>query len=148
METKIETKKETKKESNRVVIAGELCKWRWQRGYKGKGEEQWRISLKITDPEINDKVKKALELTGMDVNDTFTPNWLKKVNPEYLNTHTAFSIPVELRNGSKKFSLDMESVCEGAKVKLALTCKDTGIYPAAMIVEENGTPYNPFECFE
>lgn len=145
---KKETKNVTEKKNEKVVIAGELCKWRWQRGYKGKGEEQWRISLKITDPKIKDKVKKALELTGMDVRDVFTPKWLKDEKPEYLNTHTAFSIPVEMRNGSKTYSLDMESVYEGAKVKLALTCKDTGIYPAAMVVEENGTPYNPFECFE
>ena len=140
-----------------VYLKGELCKCRYERGYRGKGDKQWRISVKLTsDPEkIKSAVKEILSVTGIDPKDTFTPRWIKDCAEEipdddiYINTHTAFNIPCSLKSkDGAKFDLDFETeLFEGAKVIIALNCKKEGIYPASILVLENGKPFNPFEDF-
>lgn len=141
--------------SNKVNVRGVLCKCRYERGYKGKGDKQWRISVKVTTDreKMRRKVEKILDSTGLDISDRFTPRWLKDVcedsyNDEelYINTHTAFDIPAAKRVNGTNIPMDFETeLFEGADVILTLNCKETGIYPSAILVLENGKPYNPFE---
>lgn len=141
----------------RVYLKGELCKCRYERGYRGKGDKQWRISVKVTSAKekIESAVKEILTTTGIDPKDTFTPAWIKNcadgVSDEeiYINTHTAFEIPCSVKGkDGVNFDLDFETeLFEGAKVIIALNCKKEGIYPASILVLENGKPSNPFEDF-
>lgn len=141
----------------RVYLKGELCKCRFDRGYRGKGDKQWRISVKVTSAKekIESAVKEILTATGIDPKDSYTPAWIKNcadgVPDEdiYINTHTAFEIPccVKGKDGVR-FEIDLETeLFEGAKVIIALNCKKEGIYPASILVLENGKPSNPFEDF-
>lgn len=139
----------------KVNVRGVLCKCRYERGYKGKGDKQWRISVKVsTDREkMKEKVKKILDSTGLDISDRFTPRWLKYVCEDtyndgelYVNTHTAFDVPTAKRVNGNDVEIDFETeLFEGADVILTLNCKETGIYPSSIYVLENGKPYNPFE---
>ena len=139
----------------KVNVRGILCKCRYERGYKGKGDKQWRISIKVSTSrdKMKEKVKKILDSTGIDISDVFTPKWLKDVFADtyadgelYVNTHTAFDVPTVRRTNAGDAELDFETeLFEGADVIMALNCKPTGVYPGAILVLENGKPYNPFE---
>ena len=141
--------------SIKVNVRGVLCKCRYERGYKGKGDKQWRISVKVsTDREkMIEKTEKILDSTGLDISDVFTPKWLKDVCADtyndgelYVNTHTAFDVPTVKRVNGNDVEIDFETeLFEGADVIITLNCKETGIYPSAILVLENGKPYNPFE---
>ena len=131
---------------NIVTVKGVLTRFRYERGYKGKGEKRWNVSIKLDDILSEELVSKVLELIEMDRNDTFTPRWLKEPG-EYVNVHTAYDIPCDVVNGGKTYPLEMGDVFEGAEVNLALKCKKGAVYPYAIRVFKNGTPYNPFECF-
>lgn len=141
----------------RVYLKGELCKCRYERGYRGKGDKQWRISVKVTSDKVKiaSAVNEILEKTGIDPSDTFTPKWIKDcvkgvpAGDIYINTHTAFDIPCSIKGeNGVKFDLDFETeLFEGATVIIALNCKKEGIYPASILVLENGKPSNPFEDF-
>lgn len=145
----------SKNKSIKVNVRGVLCKCRYERGYKGKGDKQWRISVKVnTDREkMRRKVEKILDSTGLDISGSFTPRWLKYVCEDsyndgelYINTHTAFDIPAAKRVNGTNIPMDFETeLFEGADVIITLNCKETGIYPSAILVLENGKPYNPFE---
>lgn len=139
----------------KVNVRGILCKCRYERGYKGKGDKQWRISVKVSTDrgKMKEKVEKILDSTGIDISDVFTPRWLKDVSNDiyndgelYINTHTAFDIPVAKRVNGNDVEIDFETeLFEAADIILTLNCKETGIYPASILVLENGKPYNPFE---
>lgn len=141
--------------SIKVNVRGVLCKCRYERGYKGKGDKQWRISVKVsTDREkMKEKVEKILDTTGLDISDRFTPRWLKDVSADtyedgelYINTHTAFDVPAAKRVNGNYVDIDFETeLFEGADVIITMNCKETGIYPSSIYVLENGKPYNPFE---
>lgn len=149
--------REKKNGKCRVYLKGELCKCRYERGYRGKGDKQWRISVKLTSDKakIAAAVKEILETTGIDPKDTFTPKWVKDcaegVPDEdiFINTHTAFDIPCSIKGKDGiKFEIDFETeLFEGAEVIIALNCKKEGIYPASILVLKNGKPSNPFEDF-
>lgn len=151
------TMSENKNGKCRVYLKGELCKCRYERGYRGKGDKQWRISVKVTSAKekIESAVKEILTSTGIDPKDTFTPKWVKDCAegvPDgdiYINVHTAFNIPCQIKGESgNRFEIDFETeLFEGAKVIIALNCKKEGIYPASILVLENGKPSNPFEDF-
>ena len=141
--------------SIQVSVRGVLCKCRYERGYKGKGDKQWRISVKVSSSreKMREKVDEILGVTGLDITDRFTPSWLKFVSSDtyedgelYVNTHTAFDIPTAKRVNGSDIPMDFETdLFEGADVILTLNCKETGIYPSSILVMENGKPYNPFE---
>lgn len=141
--------------SIKVNVRGVLCKCRYERGYKGKGDKQWRISVKVNTArdKMKEKVENILDSTGIDHSDVFTPKWIKDVLSDtytdgelYVNTHTAFDIPAAKRVNGSVIPMDFETeLFEGADVILTLNCKETGIYPSAILVLENGKPYNPFE---
>ena len=152
---KQENKENKENKAIKVNVRGILCKCRYERGYKGKGDKQWRISVKVsTDREkMKEKVEKILDSTGIDISDVFTPKWLKDVCADtyvdgelYVNTHTAFDVPTVRRINGCDTELDFETeLFEGADVIMTLNCKPTGVYPGAILVLENGKPYNPFE---
>ena len=139
----------------KVNVRGILCKCRYERGYKGKGDKQWRLSIKVSTSrdKMKEKVEKILDSTGIDITDVFTPKWLKDVcadtyadGERYVNTHTAFDVPTVRRTNGGDIELDFETeLFEGADVIMTLNCKPTGVYPGAILVLENGKPYNPFE---
>ena len=150
---KQENKENKENKVIKINVRGELCKCRYERGYKGKGEKQWRISIKITTPieKMREKVSAICEKTGMDPADVFTPKWIKDIKEGkdgdlYLNTHTAFDVPTARRTNGGDIEIDFETeLFEGADVIMTLNCKPTGVYPGAILVLENGKPYNPFE---
>ena len=139
----------------KVNVRGILCKCRYERGYKGKGDKQWRLAIKVSTSrdKMKEKVEKLLDYTGIDISDVFTPKWIKDVCEDtytdgelYVNTHTAFDVPTVRRTNGGDVELDFETeLFEGADVIMTLNCKSTGIYPGAILVLENGKPYNPFE---
>ena len=152
---KQENKENKEKKAIKVNVRGILCKCRYERGYKGKGDKQWRISIKVSTSrdKMREKVEKILDSTGIDISDVFTPKWLKDVFADtyadgelYVNTHTAFDVPTVRRTNGCDTELDFETeLFEGADVIMTLNCKPTGVYPGAILVLENGKPYNPFE---
>ena len=152
---KQENKENKEKKAIKVNVRGILCKCRYERGYKGKGDKQWRISIKVSTSrdKMKEKVEKILDSTGIDISDVFTPKWLKDVCEDtyadgelYVNTHTAFDVPTVRRTNGGDIELDFETeLFEGADVIITLNCKSTGIYPGAILVLENGKPFNPFE---
>ena len=150
---KQENKENKEKKSIKVNVRGILCKCRYERGHKGKGEKQWRISIKVSTSrdKMREKVEKILDTTGIDISDVFTPKWIKDIKEGkdgdlYLNTHTAFDVPTARRTNGGDIGIDFETeLFEGADVILTLNCKPTGVYPGAILVLENGKPYNPFE---
>ena len=152
---KQENKENKENKSIKVNVRGILCKCRYERGYKGKGDKQWRLSIKVTTSrdKMKEKVEKILDSTGIDISDVFTPKWLKDVYADtyadgelYVNTHTAFDVPTVRRTNGGDIDLDFETeLFEGADVIMTLNCKPTGVYPGAILVLENGKPYNPFE---
>lgn len=148
MTEKKSTEKTLKKEFKKVFVTGTLTKMRWERGYKGKGEEAWRISVKLDKPVSDDAKKEVLKTMAISSDDIFCPKWLKDSDVEYINVHTIFDIPCRLKgsNGSY-FEIAMNEVFEGAVVKIGLKVKKGGVYPFAMQIEKNGVPYNPFEDF-
>ena len=149
VENKENNEKKANKEIMKIMVTGTLTKMRYERGYKGKGEEAWRISIKPNKPISDDVKKEVLNILGIGVDDVFCPKWLKDVKAEYINLHTIFNIPCRVRgtNGSM-YEVSMDEVFEGATVKICLKVKAGGIYPSAIQVEKNGVPYNPFEDFE
>ena len=152
---KQENKENKEYKAIKVNVRGILCKCRYERGYKGKGDKQWRISIKVSTSrdKMKEKVEKILDSTGIDISDVFTPKWLKDVYADtyadgelYVNTHTSFDVPTVRRTNGCDTELDFETeLFEGADVIMTLNCKPTGVYPGAILVLENGKPYNPFE---
>ena len=152
---KQENKENKENKAIKVNVRGILCKCRYERGYKGKGDKQWRISIKVSTSrdKMKEKVEKILVSTGIDISDVFTPKWLKDVRADtyadgelYVNTHTAFDVPTVRRTNGGDIEIDFETeLFEGADVIMTLNCKPTGVYPGAILVLENGKPYNPFE---
>ena len=152
---KQENKENKENKSIKVNVRGILCKCRYERGYKGTGDKQWRISIKVSTSrdKMKEKVEKILDSTGIDISDVFTPKWLKDVCADkyvdgelYINTHTAFDVPTVRRTNGGDIEIDFETeLFEGADVIMTLNCKPTGVYPGAILVLENGKPYNPFE---
>lgn len=139
---------EEKKQSFRTVIKGTLTRFRWEKGFKGKGNERWNISVKVDGGVTDELRKKILEETGLTVDSAWCPAWLKK-DLGYVNVHTNFDLPCQLtgKNGSY-YECDMNEVFEGAEVALRIVCKDGVVYPQALRVYKNGEPYNPFDDFE
>ena len=100
------------------------------------------------------KMKNAIEMSH------YKYGWANKTYPElaqaykciaerlelYINTHTAFDVPTVRRTNGGDVEIDFETeLFEGADVIMTLNCKSTGVYPGAILVLENGKPYNPFE---
>ena len=145
MKNKVNTENKVFK---KIFVTGVLTKMRYERGYKGKGDEAWRISVKPNKPISDDVKKEVLQTMGITTDNIFCPKWLKDEKSEYINVHTLFDIPCRVRgaNGSM-YEVTMNEVFEGATVIIGLKVKEGGIYPFAMQVEKNGVPYNPFEDF-
>ena len=102
----------------KVNVRGILCKCRYERGYKGKGDKQWRISIKVSTSrdKMKEKVEKILDSTGIDISDVFTPKWLKDVCADtyvdgelYVNTHTAFDVPTVRRSNVGDAEIELET---------------------------------------
>lgn len=132
----------------KVFVTGVLTKMRYEKGYKGKGNEAWRISVKPDIPITSEIKKEILQIMNIDVDNVFCPKWLKDGQAEYINVHTIFDIPCRIiGNNGVWYDITMNEIYEGATVKIGLKVKEGGIYPYAMQVEKNGVPYNPFEDF-
>lgn len=139
---------EEKKQPYRTVIMGVLTRFRWEKGFKGKGNERWNISIKV-DGGVSDELRnKILTETGLTVESNWCPAWLKK-DLGYINVHTNFDLPCQIagKNGSL-YECEMSDVFEGAEVALRIVCKDGVVYPQALRVYKNGEPYNPFDGFD
>lgn len=127
---------------------GVLTRMRYEIPFHSRSnDKRWNISVKVEGGLNEETRKKILMATGLTASDTFTPKFLKEKGCEYVNTHTRFEIPVALYADGRKLPLEMSDVFEGAVVDLSLVCKSGAIYPRAMMVYKNGTPFNPFADF-
>ena len=131
-----------------VLVKGTITRFRFETGYKGKGDKRWNISIKVEGGVTEDIRNEILQATKMSTDGAFTPKWLKE-DGDYINLHTSYEIPVQMKGtNGKTFPLKMEEVFEGAEGTLAIKCKENAVYPSALQITNNGEPYNPFECFE
>ena len=131
-----------------VLVKGTITRFRFENGYKGKGDKRWNISIKVEGGVTEDIRNEILQATKMSPDGTFTPRWLKE-DGDYINIHTSYDIPVQMKGtNGKTFQLKMDEVFEGAEGTLAIKCKENAVYPSALQITKNGEPYNPFECFE
>ena len=131
-----------------VLVKGTITRFRFETGYKGKGDKRWNISIKVDGGVTEDIRNEILQATKMSPDGTFTPRWLKE-DGDYINLHTSYDIPVQMKGtNGKTFSLKMDEVFEGAEGTLAIKCQENAVYPSALQITKNGEPYNPFECFE
>ena len=131
-----------------VLVNGTITRFRFETGYKGKGDKRWNISIKVDGGVTEDIRNEILQATKMSPDGTFTPKWLKG-DGDYINLHTSYDIPVQMKGtNGKTFPLKMDEVFEGAEGTLAIKCKENAVYPSALQITKNGEPYNPFECFE
>lgn len=129
-------------------VRGVLTRMRYEIPYRSKSnDKRWNISVKVNGGISEDTRKKILVATGLTDDSAFTPKFLKEEGCEYINAHTRFEIPVALYANGRKIPLAMADVFEGANVELSLVCKEGAIYPRAMMVYKNGTPFDPFADF-
>ena len=127
---------------------GVLTRMRYEIPFRSKSnDKRWNISIKVAGGLSEETRKKILTATGLAEDNTFTPKYLKEAGCEYINAHTRFEIPVALYADGRKLPLEMSDVFEGAVVDLSLICKSGAIYPRAMMVYKNGTPFDPFADF-
>ena len=142
------TNNETTNEPFKTVVKGTLTRFRWEKGWKGKGDERRNISVKLNEPLSDVLRKKILSAIGLDKTATWCPAWLKK-DLGYVNVHTKFDLPCQSvgKNGVY-YEIEQDEVFEGAEVALRLVCKDGVVYPQALRVYKNGEPFNPFEGFD
>ena len=132
----------------KTVVKGTLTRFRWEKGWKGKGDERLNISVKLDEP-LSDEVRKSiLTATGLEVSSSWCPSWLKE-DSDYVNVHTKFDLPCQtVANNGTFYEITADEVFEGAEIALILVCKEGAVYPQALRVYKNGEPYNPFEDFE
>ena len=121
-------------------------------GYDKDTKECYRFSLK--DGEFKNKNDLKEITSKYDVNDRFTPRWVKdfindKKKPEYINFKSQFPLVVRQRTEQGDVEIDRSEVISGAKGWLSLTLKSdengTSLYSSQFLMIENGKLYNPFE---
>ena len=137
-----------KKEIRKFKIKGKLIRFRYEKGYKGMGNEKWNICVNMENSLSPERKTEILSILGLDEKDRFCPSWLKKPDETHVNVHTIYDIPIQLKIGENMLRVGMDDVFEGADVELVLNVKEGAIYPAAMRVNKNGVPSNPFEDFD
>ena len=98
-----------------------------------------KLTLKV-DPKVIDEIGK---IAFADSPEKLTPKWYKENNGTmYLSSD------FEVRCvDSRNVSIPMSEVYQGAEIKIALNVKDGAVYPHALMVITNGTPYDPFALF-
>lgn len=121
-------------------------------GYDKDTKECYRFSLKVGEFKNKNDLN---EITSKyDVNDRFTPRWVKdfindKKKPEYINFKSQFPLVVRQRTEQGDVEIDRSEVISGAKGCLSLTLKSdengTSLYGSQFLMIENGKLYNPFE---
>ena len=135
-------------EQFKTVVKGTLTRFRWEKGWKGKGDERLNISVKLDEPLTDEVRESILTATGLDVTSSWCPSWLED-DSDYVNVHTKFDLPCQTEGNKGTFyEITQDEVFEGAEVSLLLVCKEGAIYPQALRVHKNGEPYNPFEGFD
>lgn len=121
-------------------------------GYDKDTKECYRFSLK--DGEFKNKNDLKEIASKYDVNDRFTPRWVKdfikdKKKPEYINFKSQFPLVVRQRTEQGDIEIDRAEVISGAKGWLSLTLKSdengTTLYSGQFLMLENGKLHNPFE---
>ena len=121
-------------------------------GYDKDTKECYRFSLK--DGEFNNKNDLKEITSKYDVNDRFTPRWVKdfindKKKPKYINFKSQFPLVVRQRTEQGDVEIDRGEVISGAKGWLSLTLKSddngTTLYSGQFLMLENGELHNPFE---
>lgn len=132
----------------KTVVNGTLTRFRWEKAWKGKGDDRRNISVKLDEPLSDEIRKEILTATDLDESSSWCPSWLKE-GSDYVNVHTKFDLPCQTKgNNGTVYEISQDDVFEGAKVSLLLVCKEGAVYPQALRVHENGEPYNPFDGFD
>lgn len=135
-----------------MIIAGTLIKCeRTTKEFKGKKSDE-KTFITLAEVKLNDAQRKEINDAFKDSGDKFTPSWVKNFEG-YINLSTQYDIPVKDLVNDDEYS-SLLDVCInnkvawcGAKVRLCVNLKDGAIYPKSLVIDEEGTPFNPFEEF-
>ena len=84
-----------KNEPLKVVVKGTLTRFRWEKGWKGKGDERRNISVKLDEPLSDELRESILTATGLDVTSSWCPSWLED-DSDYVNVHTKFDLLLKI----------------------------------------------------
>ena len=119
------------------------------RDKKGKSQKtDEKLFISLAEVELTEKQQKELLDVFQGSGEKFTPEWVKNFQG-YVNTSTKFELPVRDTDGH-----DFDSIEEyvedgnavlGAEVILSLNLKDGAVYPKAIQMLTEGTPYNAFD---
>lgn len=133
-----------------MLVEGKLieCK-RTIKELKGRKTDE-KLFISLAEVKLSkDKIAELKEVYK-DSGDKFTPEWVKNFDG-YVNISTKFELPMVSPDGHKFDSIedymtDGNAVI-GATVKLSLNLKEGAVYPKAIVMLTEGTPYDPFEEF-
>lgn len=133
-----------------MLVEGKLieCK-RTVKELKGRKTDE-KLFISLAEVKLSKDKLAELKEVYKDSGDKFTPEWVKNFDG-YVNISTKFELPMVSPDGHKFDSIedymsDGNAVI-GATVKLSLNLKEGAVYPKAIVMLTEGTPYNPFEEF-
>lgn len=133
-----------------MLVEGKLieCK-RTQKELKGRKTDE-KLFISLAEVKLSKDKLAELKEVYKDSGDKFTPEWVKNFDG-YVNISTKFELPMVSPDGHKFDSIedymsDGNAVI-GATVKLSLNLKEGAVYPKAIVMLTEGTPYDPFEEF-
>lgn len=133
-----------------MLVEGKLieCK-RTTKELKGRKTDE-KLFISLAEVKLSKDKLAELKEVYKDSGDKFTPEWVKNFDG-YVNISTKFELPMVSPDGHKFDSIedymtDGNAVI-GATVKLSLNLKEGAVYPKAIVMLTEGTPYDPFEEF-
>ena len=133
-----------------MLVEGKLieCK-RTVKELKGRKTDE-KLFISLAEVKLSKDKLAELKEVYKDSGDKFTPEWVKNFDG-YVNISTKFELPMVSPDGHKFDSIedymsDGNAVI-GATVKLSLNLKEGAVYPKAIVMLTEGTPYDPFEEF-
>ena len=134
-----------------MLVEGKLieCK-RTVKELKGRKTDE-KLFISLAEVKLSKDKLAELKKVYKDSGDKFTPEWVKNFDG-YVNISTKFELPMASPDGHKFDSIedymtDGNAVI-GATVMLSINLKEGAVYPKAIVMLTEGTPYNPFEEFD
>lgn len=133
-----------------MLVEGKLieCK-RTVKELKGRKTDE-KLFISLAEVKLSKDKLAELKEVYKDSGDKFTPEWVKNFDG-YVNISTKFELPMVSPDGHKFDSIE-DYIADGnavigATVKLSLNLKEGAVYPKAIVMLTEGTPYDPFEEF-
>ena len=129
----VQNKTEDSKATNNEVIIKGKALIAYFGGSKHDKESKYRLALGVS--EGMDTLRKLYSDTCAS---PLRPKWEKDLTETVVNLKLNFELPVR---GVETFS----DINPDAEMTVKVKVKETGIYPMAIVVSNNGKPVDPFE---